>query len=94
PQTESSADLLDTYNLRSKDHLVGVILEDPLFAVRHATSQIRHHAAYLQTLSAPVLHQPYGRYAQVLYSVLAGPLSSLKDEIDIPRLYEAVFEQD
>ncbi|WP_439885731.1 hypothetical protein ACTACK_11875 [Pseudomonas syringae] len=94
PKTESSADLLDTYNLRSNNHLVGVILEDPLFAVRHATSQIRHHAAYLQTLNALVLHQPYGRYAQVLYSVLAGPLSSLKDEIDIPRLYEAVFEQD
>ncbi|WP_122864503.1 hypothetical protein [Pseudomonas viridiflava] len=94
PQTESSADLLDTYNLRSNNHLVGVILEDPLLAVRHATSQIRHHAAYLQTLNALVLHQPYGRYAQVLYSVLAGPLSSLKDEIDIPRLYEAVFEQD
>uniref|UniRef100_UPI0019806C37 hypothetical protein n=1 Tax=Pseudomonas viridiflava TaxID=33069 RepID=UPI0019806C37 len=26
--------------------------------------------------------------------MLAGPLSSLKDEIDIPRLYDAVFEQD
>ncbi|WP_122852877.1 hypothetical protein [Pseudomonas viridiflava] len=94
PKTESSADLLDTYNLRSNNHLVGVILEDPLFAVRHATSQIRHHAAYLQTLNALVLHQPYGRYAQVLYSVLAGPLSSLKDEIDVPKLHEAVFEQD
>ncbi|MEE5079902.1 hypothetical protein V2K58_10280 [Pseudomonas alliivorans] len=94
PETESSVDLLDAYNLRSNNHLVGVILEDPLFAVRHATSQIRHHAAYLQTLNALVLHQPYGRYAQVLYSVLGGPLSSLKDEIDLPKLHEAVFEQD
>ncbi|QHF04255.1 hypothetical protein N015_18300 [Pseudomonas asturiensis] len=94
PETESSADLLDAYNLRSNNHLVGVILEDPLFAVRHATAQIRHYSTYLQTLNALVQHRPYGRYAQVLYSVLSGPLSSLKDEIDIPKLHETVFEQD
>jgi len=94
PETEAGADLLDRYNLQGNKHLVGVILDDPLFAVRHATAQIRHCATYLQTLNALVPYHIYGRYAQVLYSILDGPLSSLKSEIDLPKLHEAVFEQD
>ncbi|MCD5996078.1 hypothetical protein KDX38_20975 [Pseudomonas sp. CDFA 602] len=94
PETEAGADLLDRYNLQGNKHLVGVILDDPLFAVRHAMAQIRHCATYLQTLNALVPYHTYGRYAQVLYSILDGPLSSLKSEIDLPKLHEAVFEQD
>jgi hypothetical protein len=72
---------------------MGMILDDPLFALRHTTSQIRDCVDYLQTLNALVPHEPHGRYAQVLYSTLAGPLAKLSDEVDLPKLQKAVFEK-
>ncbi len=94
PDIEAGADLLDQYQLRDNSHLVALILEDPLFAVRHATAQIRHCVAYLQTLNALVAHQPNGRYAQVLYSAVGGEYADLKSKIDLPKFHATVFEQE
>ncbi|MCV4341450.1 hypothetical protein [Pseudomonas capsici] len=94
PEMEAGVDLLDTYKLRDNTHLVALILEDPLFAVRHATAQIRNGVAYLQTLNALIAFQPHGRYAQVLYSAVGGEYAQLKGRIDLPRFYETVFEQE
>ena len=93
PNVEAGADVLAQNKLRDYPHLVGMILDDPLFALRHTTSQIRDCVDYLQTLNALVPHEPHGRYAQVLYSTLAGPLAKLSDEVDLPKLQKAVFEK-
>lgn len=93
PGVETGPDVLAQNKLVDYPHLVGMILDDPLFALRHATAQIRECVDYLQTLNALVPHQPHGRYAQVLYSTLAGPLAELKDEVDLPKLQQAVFEE-
>lgn len=94
PDVESGVDLLDSYQLRDNTHLVALILEDPLFTVRHATAQIRDCVSYLQTLNALIAFQPHGRYAQVLYSAVGGNYAYLKGRIDLPRFYETVFEQE
>ncbi|MBX8487955.1 hypothetical protein [Pseudomonas cichorii] len=94
PDVEAGVDLLDSYQLRDNTHLVALILEDPLFTVRHATAQIRNCVAYLQTLNALIAFQPHGRYAQVLYSAVGGNYAYLKGRIDLPRFYETVFEQE
>lgn len=93
PGVEAGPDVLGQNKLVDYPHLVGMILDDPLFALRHATAQIRECVDYLQTLNALVPHQPHGRYAQVLYSTLAGPLAELRDEVDLPKLQQAVFEE-
>ncbi|MFJ4145847.1 hypothetical protein [Pseudomonas sp. NPDC089734] len=92
PDIEAGEDLLERYNLRDNPHLVGLILEDPLFAVRHAAAQIRHCVDYLQTLNALIAHQPDGRYAQVLYSAVGGDHAYLKGKIDLPKFHATVFE--
>ncbi|GFM83986.1 hypothetical protein PSCICN_46780 [Pseudomonas cichorii] len=94
PDVEAGVDLLDSYQLRDNTHLVALILEDPLFTVRHATAQIRDCVSYLQTLNALIAFQPHGRYAQVLYSAVGGNYAYLKGRIDLPRFYETVFEQE
>ncbi|AHF68282.1 MULTISPECIES: hypothetical protein [Pseudomonas syringae group] len=94
PEMEAGVDLLDTYKLRDNTHLVALILEDPLFAVRHATAQIRNCVSYLQTLNALIAFQPHGQYAQVLYSAVGGEYAHLKGRIDLPRFHETVFEQE
>ncbi|GFM77725.1 hypothetical protein PSCICM_35440 [Pseudomonas cichorii] len=94
PDIEAGVDLLDQYQLRDNSHLVALILEDPLFAVRHASAQIRHCVAYLQTLNALIAHQPNGRYAQVLYSAVGGNHAYLKNKIDLPKFHATVFEQE
>ncbi|MFL1517805.1 hypothetical protein ACI77G_26280, partial [Pseudomonas prosekii] len=93
PTAEAGTDVLAPNKLRDYPHLVGMILDDPLFALRHTTSRIRDCVDYLQTLNALVPHEPHGRYAQVLYSTLAGPLAKLSDEVDLPKLQKAVFEE-
>ncbi|QAY83358.1 hypothetical protein [Pseudomonas arsenicoxydans] len=93
PNLEAGEDVLAQNKLRDYPHLVGMILDDPLFALRHTTAQIRDCVDYLQTLNALVPHEPHGRYAQVLYSTLAGPLAKLSDEVDLPKLQKAVFEE-
>jgi len=92
PSVEAAPDLLAQSRLREHPHLVAMIVDDPLFMLRHATAQVRDCADYLQTLNALVPHEPYGRYAQVLYSTLAGPLADLADNVDLPKLHTTVFE--
>ncbi|MBK5525498.1 hypothetical protein JFT91_25480 [Pseudomonas sp. TH08] len=92
PVLEAGEDLLAQKALRDYPQLIGMILDDPLYEVRHATAQIRECVDYLQTLNALVPHQQHGRYAQVLYSTLAGPLADLKDKVDLPKLESVVFE--
>ncbi|KAE9641696.1 hypothetical protein EJA70_21285 [Pseudomonas sp. PB103] len=94
PALEAGEDLLAQKGLRDYPHLIGMILDDPLFALRHATSQVKECVDYLQTLNALVPHQSHGRYAQVLYSTLAGPLADLIDEVDLPKLQAVVFEEE
>ncbi|WP_339496255.1 hypothetical protein [Pseudomonas sp. RA_105y_Pfl2_P56] len=94
PALEAGEDLLAQKGLRDYPHLIGMILDDPLFALRHATSQVKECVDYLQTLNALVPHQSHGRYAQVLYSTLAGPLADLKDKVDLPKLQTVVFEEE
>ncbi|MFJ2467094.1 hypothetical protein [Pseudomonas sp. NPDC087615] len=90
---EAGEDLLAQKGLRDYPHLIGMILDDSLFALRHATAQVKECVDYLQTLNALVPHQPHGRYAQVLYSTLAGPIAELQDKVDLPKLHTAVFEE-
>lgn len=94
PTLEAGEDLLTQNGLRGYPHLIGMILDDPLYEVRHATAQIRECVDYLQTLNALVPHQQHGQYAQVLYSALAGPLADLKDKVDWPKLQSVVFENE
>ncbi|MBX8517033.1 hypothetical protein K5D69_20345 [Pseudomonas cichorii] len=94
PDAEAGVDLLDSYTLRDNPHRVALILDDPLFAIRHATAQIRNCVAYLQTLNALIAFQPHGQYAQVLYSAVGGEYIHLKGRIDLPKFYETVFEQE
>ncbi|QLC73362.1 hypothetical protein LPB260_21745 [Pseudomonas sp. LPB0260] len=94
PVLPPSKDLLAEYQLRGHPQLVGVMLDDPIFALRHAVAQSRLCAELLQTLNALVPHQPFGRYAEVLYSEampVNGPLQEFKEHIDIAALKKATL---
>jgi hypothetical protein len=94
PTMPASKDLLAEYQLRGHPHLVGVMLDDPIFALRHAVAQSRLCIELLQTLNALVPHQPFGRYAEVLYSEAMranGPLQEFKEHIDIAALKKATL---
>jgi hypothetical protein len=94
PVLPASKDLLTEYQLRGHPQLVGVMLDDPIFALRHAVAQSRLSAELLQTLNALVPHQPFGRYAEVLYSEampVNGPLQEFKEHIDIAALKNATL---
>lgn len=94
PTMPAGKDLLTEYQLRGHPQLVGVILDDPIFALRHAVAQSRLCAELLQTLNALVPHQPFGRYAEVLYSEAMranGPLQEFKEHIDISALKKATL---
>lgn len=67
PASLANADLLAEYQLRNYPKLVGLILDDPLFDLRHAVAQSQLAVELLQALNALVPHQPFGRYAEVLY---------------------------
>ncbi|MGA4816302.1 hypothetical protein ACPA9J_19475 [Pseudomonas aeruginosa] len=70
------------------------MLDDSLFALRHAAAQARHCAAYLRSLNALLPHRPNGRYAQVLSSMLDGPLAKLRARVDQAELDEAIFAEE
>lgn len=70
------------------------MLDDSLFALRHAAAQARHCAAYLRSLNALLPHRPNGRYAQVLSNMLDGPLAKLRGEVDQAELDEAIFAEE
>ncbi|WP_410966783.1 hypothetical protein, partial [Salmonella sp. SAL04277] len=75
-------------------NLIGLMLDDSLFALRHAAAQARHCAAYLRSLNALLPHRPNGRYAQVLSNMLDGPLAKLRGEVDQAELDEAIFAEE
>ncbi|HDQ4749193.1 hypothetical protein LZK35_07235 [Pseudomonas aeruginosa] len=94
PTLEAGEDVLETLKLRGHPNLIGLMLDDSLFALRHAAAQARHCAAYLRSLNALLPHRPNGRYAQVLSSMLDGPLAKLKDEVDQSELDVAIFAKE
>ncbi|RMH81749.1 hypothetical protein EA796_22735 [Pseudomonas sp. AOB-7] len=97
PALPANKDLLSEYQLRGHPQLVGVMLDDPIFALRHAVAQSRLCAELLQTLNALVAHQPFGRYAEVLYQEAmpaGGPLQEFKSHIDIAALKKATLHSE
>ncbi len=97
PALHANKDLLSEYQLRGHPQLVGVMLDDPIFALRHAVAQSRLCAELLQTLNALVPHQPFGRYAEVLYQEVmpaGGPLQEFKSHIDIETLKKATLHSE
>ena len=97
PALPANNDLLSEYQLRGHPQLVGIMLDDPIFALRHAVAQSRLCAELLQTLNALVAHQPFGRYAEVLYQEAmpaGGPLQEFKSHIDIAALKKATLHSE
>jgi hypothetical protein len=97
PALPANKDLLSEYQLRGHPQLVGVMLDDPIFALRHAVAQSRLCAELLQTLNALVPHQPFGRYAELLYQEAmpaGGPLQEFKGHIDIAALKKATLHSE
>lgn len=98
PALEAGSDVLTEKQLRGYPRLVGFMLDDPLFALRHATAQARLAEAYLLSINALIAHRPNGRYAQVVYSTVMrpgnNPLAKFSDLIDQPSLLETVFEEE
>ncbi|EOG2037347.1 hypothetical protein FA366_04480 [Pseudomonas aeruginosa] len=94
PTLEAGEDVLETLKLRGHPNLIGLMLDDSLFALRHAAAQARHCAAYLRSLNALLPHRPNGRYAQVLSNMLDGPLAKLRGEVDQAELDEAIFAEE
>lgn len=98
PALDAGQDVLADKQLRGYPRLVGLMLDDPLFALRHATAQARLAEAYLLSLNALITHCPNGRYAQVVYSTVLrpgnNPLAKFSDLVDRPSLLETVFEKE
>lgn len=94
PALPEGKDLFTEHRLRGHPQLVGLMLDDPLFALRHAMAQSRLCAELLQTLNALVPYQPFGRYAELLYrhaSPTNGPLADFRPHIDMLALEKAVL---
>ena len=98
PALEAGQDVLAEKKLRGYPKLVGFMLDDPLFALRHATAQARLAEAYLLSLNALIAHRPNGRYAQVVYSTVMrpgnNPLARFNGLIVKQDLLETVFEEE
>ena len=96
PTLEAGKDVLAERNMRAYPRLVGLMLDDPLFALRHACAQARLAESYLLTLNALVPHRPNGQYAHALYSSVlqspSSPLSKLKKHLHLEQLQDTVFD--
>ena len=96
PTVEAGTDVLAELNMRAYPKLVGLMLDDPLFALRHACAQARLAESYLLTLNALVPHRTNGRYAHALYSAVMqkpdSPLSELQKHLHREQLLDAVFD--
>jgi len=96
PALEAGADVLAERNMRAYPRLVGLMLDDPLFALRHACAQARLAEFYLLTLNALVPHRPNGQYAHALYSSVMqsvnSPLVKFKKHLHLEQLQDTVFE--
>lgn len=95
PAITAAVDVFAEKAMRGYPKLVGLILHDPLFSLRHATAQARQAESYLLALNALVPHRPNGRYAQLVYSTVMqkaeNPLSKFQEYLDINELNKAVF---
>ena len=96
PALEAGEDVLAERNMRAYPRLVGLMLDDPLFALRHACAQARLAEAYLLTLNALVPHRTNGQYAHALYSSVIqsvnSPLGKFKKHLHLEQLQDTVFE--
>lgn len=96
PALEAGEDVLAERNMRAYPRLVGLMLDDPLFALRHACAQARLAESYLLTLNALVPHRPNGQYAHALYSSVMqsvnSPLGNFKKHLHLEQLQDTVFE--
>ncbi|WP_313223552.1 hypothetical protein [Stutzerimonas nitrititolerans] len=96
PALEAGEDVLAERNMRAYPRLVGLMLDDPLFALRHACAQARLAESYLLTLNALVPHRPNGQYAHALYSSVlqspSSPLGKFKKHLHLEQLQDTVFE--
>ncbi|MBA1185572.1 hypothetical protein [Stutzerimonas nitrititolerans] len=96
PALEAGEDVLAERNMRAYPRLVGLMLDDPLFALRHACAQARLAESYLLTLNALVPHRPNGLYAHALYSSVMqsvnSPLGKFKKHLHLEQLQDTVFE--
>lgn len=96
PTLEAGTDILAEQGMRAHPRLVGLVLDDPLFALRHAAAQARLAESYLLTLNALIPHRPNGQYAHALYSSVIqsvnSPLAEFKKHLNLEQLDDAVFE--
>jgi hypothetical protein len=96
PTVEAGVDVLAERNIRAYPKLVGLLLDDPLFALRHAAAQARLAESYLLTLNALIPHGTNGQYAHALYSAVlqnpASPLNDFQKHLDLEQLKDAVFD--
>ncbi|TLX60900.1 hypothetical protein DN824_02930 [Stutzerimonas nosocomialis] len=96
PTVEAGTDVLAERNMRTYPRLVGLMLDDPLFALRHACAQARLAESYLLTLNALVPHRANGQYAHALYSSVLqaprSPLGKFKKHLNLEQLRDTVFE--
>ncbi|MGO2241451.1 MAG: toxin VasX [Halomonas sp.] len=95
----TGSDLLE--GIRSNTGIVAVALPDPLFAIRHALSQLQLIGHYLDGLDSQLNDKPLAHSAklvrQALYDVSERgeqtPLAEYRDTIDQEKLHE-VLDQD
>jgi len=97
PELPPGQDVLAEKSLRGYPKLVGFMLADPLFELRHAVEQSRMATEALQTYNALVPFQPFGRYAEVLHrwAMPSGaPLADLRSHIDTTALQTAMLHEE
>ena len=94
PGLPSGKDVLAEKSLRGYPKLVGFMLDDPLFELRHAVEQSRLATEALQTYNALVPFQPFGRYAEVLHHWSMpsnAPLADLRSHVDTAALEKTML---
>lgn len=94
PALPAGKDVLAEKSLRGYPKLVGFMLDDPLFELRHAVEQSRLATEALQTYNALVPFQPFGRYAEVLHQWSMpsnAPLADLRKHIDMAALEKTML---
>lgn len=94
PDLPPGKDVLVEKGLRGYPKLVGFMLDDPLFELRHAVEQSRLAVEALQTYNALVPFQPFGRYAEVLHQWAMpdkAPLADLRNHIDMVALEKTML---
>jgi hypothetical protein len=94
PEVPAGKDVLEEKCLRGHPKLVGFLLDDPLFELRHAVEQSRLASEALQTYNALVPFQPFGRYAEVLHQWVMpskAPLADLRSQVDTAALEKTML---